>query len=347
MGSLFQESVLSAREYAAKSPRQFDRAKEWGRYPRKLVLEPGGAGSWDAKIATFASVIKDHNDFKMYYSGRGVQFNGNIGLATSNDVKRWVKYRGNPILEKGGAGSWDDMMIWCPMVWKEDYYHMLYTGANSKSVTQVGYATSNDGVHWKKYENNPVFNDPTWAHNDTEGWGVIKVGDTYFLWYNTLMTAYSTLNPSPRELGVAISKDLIHWTPYKSSPIFASSQGIDSYHQFCAFPFRYGPFYYLIVPSQSRSRKYASFKLYRSKSPYFDPTERKFVRNIVYPGRSGDWDDHDLDTPIILTEDITRTTFVNNEMMLFYSGTDTHERWSEGLLVEKKIEQVLTATAQK
>ena len=60
--------------------------------------------------------------------------------------------------------------------------------------------SSTNGINWTKYATNPVFNDPTWAHNSTENWGVIKVGTQYLMWY-------SDLN-GPRQSGIATSTNL-------------------------------------------------------------------------------------------------------------------------------------------
>jgi len=308
-------------------PREWNRSGEWHRYPNNPILTTGLAGSWDEGIATFASVIKDDDNFKMYYSGRSSNDAGQIGLATSRDGKNWVKYSGNPIVRLGQSGSWDDTMIWCPMVWKEKFYHMTYTGRNSAGKIQIGYATSTDGIHWTKNIANPVFNDPTWAHDHTEGWGVIKVEDIYLLWYNTL-------GVTNRQIGVAVSRNLINWTPYRNSPIFSSIHGTDMYHQFCAFPFRYGQFYYLIIPSQDSSINHAVFYLYRCKNPYFPKEHRELVKRILTPGHFGEWDDRDMDTPALLTLDITRTTFYQNQFWLYYSAEDGDKRWKEGLVIE-------------
>jgi hypothetical protein len=322
-------------------PRRWDRSEQWHRHRGNPVLATSLPGSWDEGIATFASVIKDDNGFKMYYSGRRNDLTGGqIGLAVSKDGENWAKHHGNPIVHLGQPGSWDDTMIWCPMVWKEEFYHMIYTGRNSSGIMQIGYATSTDGVRWTKNPNNPVFNDPSWAHDHTEGWGVIRVRDKYLLWYNTL-------GMTTRQVGVAVSTDLINWRPYKDFPIFASAEGTDRYHQFCAFPFRYGRFYYLIVTSQDSSQNWATFYLYRCETPYFCENDRECVKKILLPGRFRDWDDHDLDTPALLTLDVTRTTFYQNQFWLYYSGEGGDDRWKEGLLIDSNVEHCLQMPDQR
>lgn len=325
----------SLKKPSKESPRIWHRETEWTRNFQKPILSISRPGSWDDDIASFASVIKDSSGFKMYYSGRRGNFVGaQIGLATSRDGLKWTKYADNPVLTLGVRGAWDDKMIWCPMVWREDIYHMIYTGRSSKGTRKIGHAISTDGIHWTKDPNNPVFNDPTWAHDHTEGWGVIKVDSTYFLWYNTL-------GLEQRQVGLALSKDLVHWKPYQDSPIFASEPRTDRYRQFCVFPFRYKNFYYILIPSQDESKNYASFRLYRCKNPYFLKNDREFVKKVLLPGEFGQWDDYDLDTPFLLTLDISRSIFYNNQFWLYYSGEGGDGHWKEGLIIESNLDRAV------
>jgi hypothetical protein len=205
------------------------------------------------------------------------------------------------------------------MVWKEgNTYHMLYSGANASNIKQVGYAISSDGIKWNKYGNNPVFNDPTWAHNRTEGWGIIKADDTYYMYYNSL-------GPSRRETGVATSKDLIHWLPYQSTPIFATGYGYD-WAQYCPWPFKYNGHYYLIVTCRN-ARKDHRFKVYRSTNPYFLPGEREFLGFVLKTHPEISWETEGyLDTPCVLADDITMSAFPNDEVWMFYTGATVFNR---------------------
>jgi len=221
------------------------------------------------------------------------------------------------------------------MVWKEgpDEYHMMYTGYNGSDY-QVGYAYSSDGIEWEKYISNPVFNDPTWAHDSTENWGVMKVESEYLMWY---------CNFGQRESGLAVSTDLINWTPYQPDPIFASSGDVydDRYSQYCPFSFKYGDDYYVLVPSYDGGWNYSKYYLYRSSSPYFPESDRSFVRIAHTVGHNGHWDDHDNDTPFLFTLDIERTVFYNDELWCFYSSEGGANLWKEGLLIESDIAAAL------
>jgi uncharacterized repeat protein (TIGR01451 family) len=222
------------------------------------------------------------------------------------------------------------------MVWKEgpNDYRMIYTGSGVGGL-QVGYATSSDGISWTKYAGNPVFNDPTWANGNTENWGVIKVGSDYLMWYSDLS--------APRESGIAVSTDLINWTPYTPGPIFATNgiPGDKRYSQYCPFTFKYGADYYALVPSYDSSSNYASYYLYRSASPYFPTGDRQLVRVAHTVAPDGAWDDHDNDTPAVLTLDIGRSQFYNDQLWTYYAAEGGDNRWKEGLLLETNIVSAL------
>lgn len=317
---------------------------EWTRYPSNPVLTPG-PNAWDAAGATFASVISDTTvgQYRMYYHGIPASGPHQIGMATSNDGKTWTKYAGNPILTVGVSGAWDANGVRVPMVWKEgpSDYRMLYTGSGSGGL-QVGYATSTNGIDWKKENNsNPVFNDPnSWAHNSTENWGVIKVDSQYLMWYSDLS--------APRESSIATSTDLISWTPVASTPIFATS-GVPSdylYSQYCPFTFVYGGYYYVLVPSYTSVGDYGRYYLYRSSSPYFPTSDRYLVRVVHTTGVSGQWDALDSDTPAVLTSDIERSVFPGNQLWTYYAGaSETGGTWREGLMIETNIAAALTDAA--
>ena len=307
---------------------------EWDRYALNPILAEGAPGSWDEHGVGFASFVQDTSEYKMYYAGLSNSGVYQIGLATSPDGVTWTKYAGNPVLTPGPA-NWDLALIRNPMVWKAgtNDYRMIYTGVDSGGVTQVGYATSNDGINWVKYANNPVFNDPNWATNETENWGVIKVGNEFLMWYSSTTT--------PREAGIAVSTNLINWTPSSGSPIFASSgnPNDDRYSQFQPFTFRNGNDYYVLVPSTNSSGNLTKFYLYRSPNPYFSSVDRVLLRVAHTSGSSGAWDDNKNAAPFVLTADISRV--LGSQLATYFSGEGGTGFWKEGVTLETNIDIAL------
>lgn len=276
----------------------------------------------DETSSTFCSVLKVDDTYHMYYhSGYG-----NIGHATSADGKTWVKdAANNPVLDVS-VGEWDSDAVGVPMVWKEgSIWYMLYRGQPALTGGDAtGLATSADGITWTKSASNPVLQGEAdkWD-TGAETWGVIKRGSIYYLYYESR-------SPVERKIGVATSTDLITWTKDVNNPIFDGGR-------FCPFAFKYDDYYYLIVPHYTIGVDFAVFELYRDISPTFYPADRVYLGIIKKYSASGGWDDHDLDTPCILTDDIYRDTFVasNGELWMYYAGEPGDDTWKVGLTISK------------
>ena len=151
-----------------------DPAGPWRR-GTDYVLAVGGPGEWDSKFIIPESVIATDEGYVMYYSGEytyedsGRQYGATmIGMATSPDGIVWTKYddpsttdppfaKSDPVLRPGPEGSWDAVGVWeCAVRKTTSGWEMFYTGSDLQSV-QIGYATSADGVHWTKHDDNPIF----------------------------------------------------------------------------------------------------------------------------------------------------------------------------------------------
>ena len=134
--------------------------------------------------------------------------------------QNWTKYTRNPVFA-AGVKSWDDGIILGHSVIKSGAtYKMWYAGGHSiESATSIGYATSNDGIHWTRYTGNPVFEGMpgTW---DQAGVGVPVVlldGNTLHMWYLA-----GGAGPDGGMFGYATSSDGIHWNRHPS-PVFQSA----------------------------------------------------------------------------------------------------------------------------
>jgi len=133
------------------------------RYAGNPILDIGGAGSLDQTHAYNPNVVHDPGsgklsgaeDYKMYYAmhdGTSVR----TGLATSPDGYIWTKYAGNPVLNLGAGGSWDQTHVIPSSILKVGtVYHLYYHGYDG-SMWRIGQATSDDGKTWARDPNNPL-----------------------------------------------------------------------------------------------------------------------------------------------------------------------------------------------
>jgi len=279
-------------------------AVDWHKYEGNPTLNGSRNG--------FASVFYDSGVYHLFCSWGSI-----LHFTSSNGKTGWTADPNNPVLSGNGEGV--------PMVWKEDgIWYMLYRyGGPDK----IGLANSTDATNWTRYEGNPVLTEGGFL----DPWGVIKVGSTYYLWYND--------GDGGRSARLATSTDLMRWTKDPNNPILTGGR-------FCVFPFKYEGYYYMLVPRYT-SGPYGEIELYRDVNPTFYQSSREYLGVPIKPGPAGAWDDHRFDTPCVLTDTIYRDSYQasNNELWTYYAGTGTltgsGADWWTGMCIEQNITDAL------
>jgi predicted GH43/DUF377 family glycosyl hydrolase len=272
------------------------------------VLDIGTPGSWDDTFAYFPTILYDGLIYHMWYSG----FDGSntrIGYANSTDGITWNKYAGNPVLDLGSSGSWEDLHVHYPYVlYNGTSYQMWYSG-NDGGNYRIGYATSPDGLTWAKYGGNPVLNlggggsfDEVYAGQAS----VILEGGTYHMWYSGVASSAQGIT------GYATSLDGISWTKYPGNPVLdiGPPGSWDDFRAYVPSVVFNGTKYFMIYSGNDGSTYrigYASSndKINWTKSPA-NPT--------LNLGSGGSWDDTDVGTPFVLYDGTT--------YKMWYSGFD-------------------------
>jgi predicted GH43/DUF377 family glycosyl hydrolase len=190
---------------------------KWTKYSGNPVLKVSPS-KWDSKGVGRPCVIFDGVNYKMWYQGNsGTTGSHKIGYATSNDGINWKKYSGNPVLDKGGASSWENYNVGSPHVqYNGALYKMWYTGGHTSWIYHTGYSTSYDGINWTKYMNNPVLKAPSTnptAHYIGKGdMNVFRKYDQYHAWYN------NDTGPSA-QIFYATSPNGTYWIEYANNPV--------------------------------------------------------------------------------------------------------------------------------
>lgn len=162
-------------------------------------------------------VMREDGIYKIWFSWRPARC---IAYAESPDGIHWDNPR--VVLTAVTGSDWEGHEVNRPTIVKKDgLYHMWYTGQMFAKETNparscIGYAVSEDGIHWKRREK-PVM-EPHLA------WEKITVMCPHVLWEDELQCYrmwYSAGRMHEADaIGIAVSKDGITWEKDADNPIF-------------------------------------------------------------------------------------------------------------------------------
>ena len=137
----------------------------------------------------------------------------------------WTKYAGNPVLRPGPSGEWDDYSLYPHgVLFDGTTYHMWYGGHDGTNV-RIGYATSDDGISWTKYDDENTTEPPysesdpvlvgeagEWDDELTLHSSVLYMDGKYHMWY-------AGGKKGDLQIGYATSLDGITWERYDENPV--------------------------------------------------------------------------------------------------------------------------------
>lgn len=116
------------------------------------------------------------------------------------------------VLRPGPPGSWDENIRergW--FMYENGVYHAWYGGWRGeynhkvRGLVKLGYASSTDGIHWKKHPGNPIY-DQTWIEDVC----VVKDGSTYYMFAEDEYTG----GGDRVHIVLYTSTDRINWVKY-------------------------------------------------------------------------------------------------------------------------------------
>ena len=194
---------------------------EWTMDASNPVLEPGEPGDWDAYLwAPTPAVLYDGTQYHMWYvAGTSSTDDSTLrgGYAISPDGSVWTKYVGNPVLEVGPPGSWDDnSVVPGSAIFDSGVFKLWYSGYNGSAI-QIGYAESTDGIEWTKHVD-PVLGRVSYPgawDSGVSNPSVVHDGSVYHMWYA------GGGDRSVVSIGYAFSSDGIEWFRNRDNPVIA------------------------------------------------------------------------------------------------------------------------------
>lgn len=102
--------------------------------PTKVFGPSRKKGAFDRFSISTVRLWSEDRWFYMTYGGcpRYFDYPVAIGLARSPDLLHWQRYPGNPILERGLPGAWDEGALWFATVFKKGHtYYLWYEGTGT------------------------------------------------------------------------------------------------------------------------------------------------------------------------------------------------------------------------
>jgi len=195
--------------------------------PNPILRPDEDPSAWDSSVLECCNVLRDGRsgwsdkrtpeNYYLYYHATTrdpEKWDGEsgyrLGVASApHPLGPWTKHEGNPVIDVGPKGSWEDSWVACAAVLKEedDQYYMWYNG-NGK----IGLATAPHPLGpWTKYEGNPI-------HDlDCYIGGVVRVEGKYFM-YCEHPVGGSSPDQGPFILLTADSPKG-PWTAYEKNPV--------------------------------------------------------------------------------------------------------------------------------
>ncbi|MCB0734810.1 MAG: glycosylase [Bacteroidetes bacterium] len=184
----------------------------WNRLESPVMeTTDSNAAYWENKKLYKSSIIWDRTmktgkPFVMYYNAVGdtssfKSWIERIGLATSDDMIHWERYRGNPILDHGIGLTGDGVIQKIGDVYVMFYYGAFWPEGRKEAFNR--FACSYDLIHWTDWTGDDLIKssepyDIKYAHKPC----VVK-------WNGTVYHFYCAVNElEQRGLAVATSQDL-------------------------------------------------------------------------------------------------------------------------------------------
>jgi len=166
------------------------------KYGSNPILSTGTAGAWDSLRVGEPSVVYFGGQFVMAYMGEDTdatyQASEKVGIATASDpLGPWTKASGNPLVDFGTSGQWDDALIAdpCLFVVGSTLWMMYAGGLDSVPTTNarqgLAYATDPTGS-WTRHPSNPILplgSGGSWEDVWVFRGGIIFVDGAYHLIY--------------------------------------------------------------------------------------------------------------------------------------------------------------------
>lgn len=232
----------------------------------------------------------------------------------------WEKYIGNPVLEPGPVGEWDDESVMAGCVLLDgDLYHMWYSGFDGMNY-RIGHALSEDGITWTKDPKNPALDLGTvgsWDGTSVYIPCVLKIDDVFHMWYDGAQ-GWTEM------IGHATSDDGSIWTKDPMNPVITTGP-IGSWDDTQVFPMVGSVIYHdgLFKIWYGGCDETTIWQVgYATSVDGSIWTKDEANNPVLTPGDWGEWDEYSVIPGTILPGE--------NKYEMWYCGASFTENWRIG-----------------
>ena len=183
----------------------------------RIVLGPSDSG-WEERVNR-PGIVKHDGMYHMWYTGQTLK-QSYIGYVTSKNGVQWKRACDKPVLTP--EEPWEKVAVMCPhVIWDEEtrLYHMWYSAGDQYEPNAIGYATSKDGIDWRRFDSNPIFRPDKktgWEKHKVTACQVVHHGDWYIMFYIGFSDEHTA------HIGLARSRDgITGWERHPANPIIA------------------------------------------------------------------------------------------------------------------------------
>ena len=255
------------------------------------------------------SVLKEGDTYRMWLSWRPRQ---SIALVESKDGIHWSEPP-EVVLGPRKKTGWEDDINRPSVLTRNDGYHMWYTGQIKLGAREgrswIGYATSSDGVNWKRMSDKPAlsFDQPWEKHTAVMCPSVIwdESLKVFRMWYS------GGEQNEPDSIGYATSPDGLNWSKNPANPVFRPDpQNEWEKHKVTACQVEKRGAWYVMFYIGFRDEAHAQIGIARSKDGLTN-WQRHPANPIIRPSR-GKWDHDACYKPYAI--------FDGQKWLLWYNG---------------------------
>jgi predicted GH43/DUF377 family glycosyl hydrolase len=249
------------------------------------------------------SVLREGGAYRMWLSWRPKQ---SLALVESKDGIHWSEPP-QIVLGPRKETGWEDDINRPVVLKRENGYHLFYTG-QAKGRSAIGYATSPDGIAWKRMSDRPVL-------SPEKPWEKVAVMCPHVLWdHQTRLFRlwYSGGEQNePNAIGYATSADGLHWTKHPANPIFSPDPSLAwEKHKVTACQVERRGDWYVMFYIGFRDEPHAQIGVARSRDGISN-WQRHPANPIIRPGEN-QWDHDACYKPYAI--------FDGSQWLLWYNG---------------------------